>query len=150
MKPFTGEKSTTLIKLACGPWMTAHLRSPWWPPTADVLQIILHHAFFARFIHDRRRLSVSAGSMCAASGVDTAGVFRGKRSLSINGMAAEYSESPFRWNGIHIIGMAATVRLDGIRFFPIDDENTEERAFRTRPVTHHKFGAREYAGALPA
>ena len=116
-----------LIKLACGPCDDRTFEVTLVAPTADFLQIILHHAFLP--VHLPSTIERFRRDRCARFPGGHSGVFRGNV-LSINRNGGEYSD--FGGNGIHNYWDADNVRLDGIRFFPIDDENTEgNRAFRT-------------------
>ena len=96
--------------------MTAHLRVTLVAPTADFLQIILHHAF----------LPVHQSTIERFGGIDVRR-FRVEHSrrlswetvpFSINGMAARIQwisveRNPYRLGGFFFF--APTVRLDGIR-----------------------------------
>lgn len=94
-------------------------------PTADFLQIILHHAFLP--VHPPT-IERFGGIDVRASGWTQPASFVGNGPFQLTewrpNTVISVERNPYYWD-------AATVRLDGIRFFPIDDENTEERAFRT-------------------
>lgn len=105
-------------------------------PTADFLQIILHHAFLP--VHPPT-IERFGGIDVRASGWTRPESFVGNGPFRLTewrpNTVISVERNPFYWD-------AETVRLDGIRFFPIDDENTEERAFRT--------GQLHITGSVPA
>lgn len=93
-------------------------------PTADFLLIILHHSFLP--VH-RATIERHGNIAQRSSGWTLPGRHVGNGPFRLSSWRPntliEVERNPYYWD-------AETVRLDGMRFFPIEDENTEERAFR--------------------
>lgn len=93
-------------------------------PTADFLLIVLHHSFLP--VHREtieRHGTIGARSTGWTLPENHVGNGPFRLSAWRPNTLIEVARNPYYWD-------AETVRLDGIRFFPIEDENTEERAFR--------------------
>ncbi len=93
-------------------------------PTADFLLIILHHSFMP--VHrDTIERHGTIGQRSSGWTLPGHHVGNGPFRLAAwrPNTLIEVERNPYYWD-------AETVRLDGMRFFPIEDENTEERAFR--------------------
>jgi oligopeptide transport system substrate-binding protein len=105
-------------------------------PTADFLRIILHHTFLPVHPPTIERFG-GAGRRMSGWTRPPHLVGNGPFQLSVwqPNNYIEVLRNPHYWD-------AATVRLDGMRFHPISDENTEERAFRS--------GQLHITGSVPA
>lgn len=94
-------------------------------PTADFLLIILHHSFLP--VHPET-IEKHGGIDVRFSGWTQPEHLVGNGPFQLKNWSPntylEVERNPFYWD-------AKTVGLNGMRFYPVSDENTEERAFRT-------------------